>query len=207
MSFEARDLGKGAFIDYWATWMSPDEGDRLLRELITSMPWQEVAIRARDKTVVQPRLTAWAGDLPYRYSGQTLEPRSPPPALIDVWQRIAEATGVAYNHAVLNYYRNGSDNMGMHADDEVELGRNPTIAALSLGAERKFVLRPKGKKRYWVTYRLAHGSLLVMRGTLQHKWYHGVPKQPAAERPRINLTMRQLMGPPGTVDLRRRTSA
>ncbi len=194
-----RDLGKGAFIDYDGAWLEPDEADRLLTVLIEDLDWAEVTIRAGEREVVQPRLTAWAGDLPYRYSGQTLEPRPVPSALTDIWARVAAATGADFNHAVLNYYRDGGDNMGQHADDEPQLGRDATIAALSLGAVRKFVLRPKGRKRYWVTYRLEHGSLLVMRGTVQHRWYHGVPKMPSAAGPRINVTFRWLHGPPAGV--------
>lgn len=197
---ESRDLGKGAYIDYAPDWLPAEEGERLLSVLLDRLEWAEVTIWAGERSVVQPRLTAWAGELPYRYSGQTLAPRPIPDDLVAVWQQVSEATGVEYNHAVLNYYRNGGDNMGMHADDEPQLGRNPTIAALSLGAVRKFVLRPKGKKNYWVNYRLAHGSLLVMRGTIQHRWYHGVPKQPSAEGPRINVTFRRLVGPPGQDD-------
>ena len=191
-----RDLGKGAFVDYVPDWLEADAASALLTTLINGLHWSEVEIRAAGKTVVQPRLTAWAGELPYRYSGQTLDPRPVPAQLDHLWRRVADETGVEFNHAVLNYYRNGEDNMGMHADDEPQLGRNPTIAAVSLGSVRKFVLRPKGKKRYWVRYRLAHGSLLVMGGTIQHRWYHGVPKQPAADQPRINVTFRRLEGPP-----------
>ncbi|MEL7240634.1 MAG: alpha-ketoglutarate-dependent dioxygenase AlkB [Planctomycetota bacterium] len=74
-----------------------------------------------------------------------------------------------------------------------------------MGAVRTFVLRPKGRKRYWVRYRLAHGSLLVMRGTVQHRWYHGVPKATVASEqakpvgPRINVTFRRLLGGPASV--------
>ena len=198
MSTERRDLGKGAYVDYTTDWLSATDGDSLMQALLSDLTWEAVSIRAGARTVVQPRLTAWAGQWPYRYSGQTLAPRPVPAALEGVWTRVCKETGVEYNHAVLNYYRDGTDNMGMHADDEPQLGRNPTIAALSLGAARKFVLRPKGKKRYWVRYRLAPGSLLVMGGTIQHRWYHGVPKQEGAEGPRINVTFRRLLGPPTT---------
>ncbi len=194
--FARRDLGKGAYVDYAARWLDEADGTALLAALIDGQAWSEVEIRAGDKTVVQPRLTAWAGELPYRYSGQTLDPRPVSAALRPLWERVVEDTGVDYNHAVLNYYRNGDDNMGMHADDEPQLGTNPTIAAVSLGAVRRFVLRPKGKKRYWVRYQLAHGSLLVMGGTTQHRWYHGVPKQPTTAEPRINVTFRRLLSPP-----------
>ncbi|MEM7675498.1 MAG: alpha-ketoglutarate-dependent dioxygenase AlkB, partial [Myxococcota bacterium] len=171
-----RDLGKGAYIDYFPSWLPIDEASAALTALVEELEWDEVSIRAKEKVVIQPRLTSWAGELPYRYSGQTLQPRPVPTRLQALQSAVMATTGVEYNHAVINYYRHGDDHMGMHADDEPQLGRNPNIAAISLGAVRTFVLRPKGRKRYWVRYRLAHGSLLVMRGTVQHRWYHGVPK-------------------------------
>jgi alkylated DNA repair dioxygenase AlkB len=104
-----------------------------------------------------------------------------------------------FNHAVLNRYRDGGDHMGWHADDERELGQDPLIAALSLGAVRPFQLSPKRKRRTVRTLNLASGSLLVMGGALQHTWYHGVPVDRSASGERINLTFRKLLGPPGEV--------
>jgi len=80
----------------------------------------------------------------------------------------------------------------MHADDEPELGVNPVLASLSLGAVRTFVLKHKksGEKR---VIPLAHGSLLVMGGTCQHRWIHGVPKTTVEVGERINLTFRNIL--------------
>jgi alkylated DNA repair dioxygenase AlkB len=86
--------------------------------------------------------------------------------------------------------------MGRHADDERELGRDPVIAAVSVGAHRRFRMEKKGK-RLKRTLDLRHGSLLVMGGTMQHTWYHAILKEPGCERERINITFRHLLGPPG----------
>ena len=86
--------------------------------------------------------------------------------------------------------------MGMHADDEPELGRDPIIAAISLGAPRRFVMVHKKKKRDRFSTTLEHGSLLVMGGTMQHKFRHGVPKQKSITAERINVTFRLLLRPP-----------
>ena len=59
--------------------------------------------------------------------------------------------------------------MGLHSDDEPELGRRPIIASVSLGEERTFILKHKSKRDLkTVRLRLASGSLLLMKGDTQH---------------------------------------
>ena len=82
--------------------------------------------------------------------------------------------------------------MGYHADDEPELGRNPIVPSVSLGVARKFVLR-HNKTRAKVVYELAHGSLFVMGGTLQHHWKHALPKVQGDVGERVNLTFRNIV--------------
>jgi hypothetical protein len=94
------------------------------------------------KAVHEPRLTAWYGDHDYSYSGRTLARRAPSDPLRALMAKVAAAAGGAFN-AVLNRYRDGNDSMGLHADDEPELGPDPLIGSLSLGVTRRFVLVPK----------------------------------------------------------------
>ena len=189
----------GAFTEYDANWLDEDQATRLFRDLVEQLDWSERPIYALGKELMQPRLIAWAGELPYKYSGQTLEAQPTAPVLKDVLQAVSTRLGVPFNHVLLNRYRDGRDNMGMHADNEPELGKNATIAAISLGVDRWFVMCPKGKKanRFKRKFKLTHGSLFVMRGTVQHRWRHGVPKMGEVEQERINLTFRLLKGPPG----------
>lgn len=191
------DLGRGAWIAYVAEWIAADEATALLEQLTAELPWEQRPIVVAGREVMQPRLLAWGGDLPYRYSGQQIEPRPLHPALAELMARAAAACEVPFNHAMANRYRDGRDSIGMHADSEPELGREPVIAAVSLGVRRRFVLERKGRRRARRNLRLAHGSLLVMGGTCQQAWYHGVPRDPACERERINVTFRWLKGPPG----------
>jgi alkylated DNA repair dioxygenase AlkB len=95
-----------------------------------------------------------------------------------------------------NLYRDGQDSMGMHSDSEPELGENPMVVSLSLGATRRFRLRHRSKQRSGrdADLELPSGSLLVMSGTTQHYYRHGVPKQRSVSDPRINLTFRLLRG-------------
>jgi alkylated DNA repair dioxygenase AlkB len=84
--------------------------------------------------------------------------------------------------------------MGWHSDDEPELGQKPLIASVSLGAERRFLVRPKGGG---VSERviLGHGSLLLMTGDSQANWQHSIPKTKRNVGLRINLTFRQIQSP------------
>ncbi|MCA9625041.1 MAG: alpha-ketoglutarate-dependent dioxygenase AlkB, partial [Myxococcales bacterium] len=111
-----------SWLDHHAAWLSRPEADRLLAELLAGLPWEQRDIVLFGRRIAQPRLVAWASERPYRYSGQTLPPRALPPPLTEILARVNEATGCGFNHILANRYRDGRDSMGMHADDEPELG-------------------------------------------------------------------------------------
>jgi len=136
-------------------------------------------------------LVAWHGDpeAAYRYSGVTHAPCPWTPALRDIQTRLESYCGVRFNSVLGNLYRNGNDAMGWHADNERELGPEPFIASVSLGAERRFEMR-HNQSRDILRLPLAHGSLLTMGGAFQAHWRHRIPRQPAILGPRINLTLR-----------------
>ena len=201
--FKRDDLPGDAWIDYAPNWIEASAARALLAQLIDELAWEQREIMVFGKPVMQPRLIAWAGDLPYRYSGQTLEPVPMTGALAELNAAVSEVVGVPFNHVLGNRYRDGRDAMGWHADDERELGRQPVIAALSLGVGRKFMLHRKRNKRQKRHYTLSHGSLLVMGGACQHTWRHSVPKMTVISEERINLTFRLLKGPPGWRELPR----
>src|SRR5213592_2321689 len=118
-------LASGAWLDYDPGWLPPAEADETLRALRDELAWEQREIVLFGRRVLQPRLIAWAGSLGYRYSGQTLEPREPTPTTAALMARVSERTGVPFNHVLLNCYRDGSDRIGLHADNEPELGLNP----------------------------------------------------------------------------------
>lgn len=190
------DLGQGAWFSFDREWLSESEADLIYEALYRDLNWVERSIIAKGKSVWQPRLMSWAGELPYLYSGQVLEPVEMHPILEQLRVRLTESFGLTFNHVVANLYRNGEDRVGFHADDEPELGYEPLIASLSLGVSRRFVMKHKYKSRK-KSLNLRHGSLLVMGGSCQHKWYHAVPAQPEITGARINLTYRVLRGEPG----------
>jgi alkylated DNA repair dioxygenase AlkB len=190
-------LPDDAWIDYTPQWVPPTRAQSLKAELIETLAWEQRPIVVFGRSILQPRFICWAGEIPYKYSGQVLEERPLEGLLADLNAQVSAAVGIPFNHVLLNRYRNGADHMGWHADDERELGRDPVIAAISLGAKRRFYLHRKKNKGQKRRFKLGDGSLLVMGGTCQHTWRHCVPKMAGLEGERINLTFRYLHGPPG----------
>src|SRR5262245_22218563 len=157
------------------------------------MAWEQREIVLFGRRILQPRLIAWAGNLPYRYSGQTLEPRAFTPTAASLVARVCERTGARFNHVLANRYRSGNDRMGLHADDEPEMRPDPLVAIVSLGSARRFVVRPRWKReRERHDFDFGHGALLVMGGTCQRHYVHGVPRQAETPGERISLTFRTL---------------
>ncbi|ALK95147.1 DNA repair protein [Massilia sp. WF1] len=161
--------------------------ERLLRDT----PWRHETVVVYGKRHLQPRLTAWYGEAGYTYSGLRLAPMPLTPLLAELRGAVEAATGQRYNSVLLNYYRDGADSMGMHSDDEPELGPRPAIASLSYGATRTFILRHKQSKRT-LKFALADGNLLLMAGVLQQHWLHGINKTAKPTGPRLNLTFRYI---------------
>jgi alkylated DNA repair dioxygenase AlkB len=185
------ELAHGGLLFLHDPFLAPEEALRAFEGLRDELPFRQETIRLFGKPVPQPRLSAWFGDpgATYTYSGLTLAPLPFPERLAALRTRVEEAAGRPFNSVLVNYYRDGNDSMGMHADDEPELGPDPVIASLSLGDARRFVLAPKKKGGPRTALDLGGGSLLLMAGSTQHHYRHGVPKQPG-KGPRINLTFR-----------------
>eukprot|EP00913_Durusdinium_trenchii_P031735 g29720.t1 len=99
----------------------------------------------------------------------------------------------AYKYSNRIIEPNGEDAMGWHSDNEQVYGPKPTIASVTLGAERDFDLREGKGGGARLRVRLAHGSLLVMSGATQECWQHSLPRRKALKDERINLTFRRIM--------------
>jgi len=186
-------LGEGAWLEWWPAFLAPAERPDLA-SLVGELPLRADTFTLFGRTLPVPRLVAWLGEpgCRYRYSGQTYEPAPFPAGLARLRAAIVRRTGLPVNAALANYYRDGRDSVGWHADDERELGPSSddvAIVSLSLGATRRFVLRHH-RTRERRELALCDGSLLVMRGTMQRHWRHALPKARTAVGPRLNLTFR-----------------
>jgi len=165
------------------------EPDVVFARLGEETAWEQHDITLFGRTVPTPRLTAWTGDHAYRYSGIRNEPRAWSPTLRALRDRLVTELEAPFDSCLANLYRDGSDSMGWHSDDEPELGPRPTIASVSLGQPRRFLLRHRESGRRW-SVELGDGDLLVMRAESQSDYRHAVPKTARRVGPRMNLTFR-----------------
>ncbi len=181
-------------VNYCSSFLSTNEADILFAKLLATTPWQSDSITVYGKTYNQPRLTSLHAidETPYSYSNITMQPNPMTPVLRAILKKIETYSKHSFNAVLLNLYRDGKDSNGWHADNEKELGKNPVIASISLGQERFFHLKHRTIKEERFKLKLAHGSLLLMSGSLQHHWLHQIPKTTRPLEPRINLTFRTL---------------
>lgn len=193
----------GADVRLDRDWMEPAAADVMLATLTASIPWENHPVRLFGREIPAPRLSCWMGDADarYRYSGIDRAACAWLPAIAALRDRLRVQLGVDFNSVLANLYRDGSDAMGWHADDEPELGEAPVIASVSLGATRRFHLRAReGEAR--LALDLPHGSLLVMAGGTQAAYRHALSRTRRAVGPRLNLTFR-LVRPRPLSDARR----
>lgn len=190
MPFETITL-EGGELAFDPHWLAPEPADALFATLQAAIPWEVHRIRMFGREVDSPRLSCWIGDpdAHYTYSRTRFAPRPWLPALAHLREVLERATDARFNSVLANLYRDGRDSMGWHSDDEPELGAQPVIASLSLGASRRFALKARhGDERF--ALELPHGSLLLMRGDTQRHWRHALPRSTSVTEARINLTFR-----------------
>ncbi len=194
-SFESIDLGD-VQVHLHTSAFEPSDASAMLQNLAEDIPWRQDSLWIAGREIPVPRLQCWMGDAGslYGYSGMRLEPEPWHRQVQAIRSRVQELSGIQFNSVLLNLYRNGEDSVSWHADDEPELGRDPVIASVSLGAVRRFQLKHRHDRlREKLQIDLPHGSILIMGKGMQNKWLHQVPKQKTINEPRINLTFRQII--------------
>lgn len=158
-------------------------------------PWEDHVFRIFGREVRMPRRIAFYGPHDYAYSGVHHPARPLTSRLEAIRARVEHLSGARFNTVLVNLYRDGSDGMGWHSDDDYPHGGRPEIASISFGAVRRFRLRERvGGASLGVD--LQPGAVLLMRAGTQARWAHGVPKTRRAVGPRINLTFRYQVARP-----------
>lgn len=170
------------------------EASILYDELLHSIEWQKDSVKMFGKTHILKRKMAWYGDLhkKYSYSGITRNPLSWTSQLITIKKLCETLCLHSFNSCLLNYYQDGFQGMGWHADNEKELGNNPIIASVSLGATRTFRCKHR-LTNHKVDIVLEPGSLLIMKGSMQQNWVHSLPISKKIKDGRINCTFRTIV--------------
>ena len=171
---------------------SAKESGKYFDHLLNEINWKQEPIKIFGKEIMQPRLTAFYGDVDkeYSYSGITMKPAFWANELMEIKSKIEIIAKVKFTSALMNLYRDGKDSMGWHRDNEKELGRNPVIGSVSFGTARIFKLRNCDNKKIVRSIELGDGSFLLMRGETQHCWEHALPKTKKQTGKRINITFR-----------------
>ncbi len=176
-------LDARSWVDYCPGWLGGS--DALFDELLAAGDWQQRTRRMYDGVVAEPRLTAgWSS------SGVA------PVALGAMCATLSEQYGVTFDRIWVNLYRDGRDSVAWHPDRNGAVHRDPLVATVSLGARRRFQLRPRGGGRIVLTLEPGCGDLVVMGGACQHDWEHCVPKTARQVGPRMSVTLRHSEGEP-----------
>ncbi|KAJ7563812.1 hypothetical protein O6H91_03G126600 [Diphasiastrum complanatum] len=148
------ELGDGSDVLFLPHFLESKQAWQWMRSLDQDIPWCRPSLFVFGRTCTQPRETCYVaskGLQPLKYSG--FEP------IVHSWDdylplrsiltAVHEALpGTIFNSVLLNRYTSGSDYAGWHADDEKLYGTSPTIASVSLGVEREFLIRKKKKKQF-----------------------------------------------------------
>lgn len=194
--FEKHILKDGE-IWYMPNFMPPEKAAFYYKTLLENINWRQEEIKMYGKVFPVPRKTAWYGyeGFNYKYSGILCNPEPWTKELLGI-KKVIESflKEENFNSVLLNLYRDGNDKVSWHADDEKGLGINPTIASVSLGSTRRFDLKHKDDPEQKLQLELPSGSLVIMKGALQHHWLHQIPVQKKINQPRINLTFRTIKG-------------
>jgi alkylated DNA repair dioxygenase AlkB len=177
-------LDETSWVDHCPGWLSGS--DELFALLLEEGSWGQRTVHMYDRMVLEPRLTAgWSTDV---------ADESTPEQLVEMTEVLSERYGVRFDRVWVNLYRDGSDSVAWHGDRNAKVHRNPLVATVSLGARRRFQMRPKGTTKVTHSFGLGHGDLVVMGGACQHDWEHTVPKVAKAPGARMSVTIRHSSG-------------
>ena len=182
-----------ADIIYYPDFFSNSEADRIYQHLLKATPWQQDHLKIYGKVHEQPRLTALFGEKTLSYSGITMIAHEWTDEILQIKKAMNAICPAHFNSVLLNYYRDGKDSNGWHADNEKYLGQNPVIASVTFGEARPFHLKHNVLAIPTQKLLLGHGSVLIMQGVTQHFWKHQIPKTKKQVNSRINLTFRVVL--------------
>lgn len=184
-------LPKDGELNDFGVVFSKREADIILRRLLHDVSWQADTALINGQIIKSGRHVAWYANTAFRYSHSGVLREALPwgvPILEPIKKRVEQVTGCTFNSCVLNLYHDGSEGMGWHSDPEAR-GAHSAIAALSVGAARKFAFKHK-ESDVRCAMQLHHGQLIVMRGITQQYWLHALMRTAKSVGPRISLTFR-----------------
>tara|TARA_Y100001968_G_scaffold332218_1_gene389539 strand:- start:2678 stop:3256 length:579 start_codon:yes stop_codon:yes gene_type:complete len=174
-----------------SNWIEPALAKNWKEKIHNKLSWQQPVVRVFGKDHLVPRQTVFLGEegIKYRYSGLTHSANGWPSWFYPLLKLIREESHINFNGCLINLYKDGSDRMGWHSDNEKEIDSSKPIYSLSLGVSREFYLK---HRRLNIKHKLTlgDGDLLIMYPGCQEAWLHSVPKRTRVIDSRINLTFR-----------------
>lgn len=178
-------------INYYGKVLNQQLSQHYFDRLLNTIKWKNDEAIIFGRHIITKRKVAWYANAEYEYTYSNRTKFALPwtKELLELKKIVEGITGMPFNSCLLNLYHNGDEGMAWHSDDEKTLEKDSPIASLSLGAERKFMLKHKMNKNT-LSVMLENGCLLVMKGTTQTNWLHSLPKSKKIKEPRINLTFR-----------------
>ena len=171
-------LDDTSWVEHVQGWLAGDA--ELMAMLMEQAAWEQRSRWMYTRMVAEPRLTA---EYPVIAD-------APQPVLHYLTEVLSAHYGRPYARLWMNWYRDNNDGTGWHADRPQNKLDQAVIPVLSLGATRRFLIRPEagGPSTTIVTH---GGDLVVMGGRCQKDYRHSVPKQkqPAGARLSLNFSV------------------
>lgn len=195
---------KNAVFSLTENFLQPEECSRLFTRLKRDTKWQSQSIHLKHRIIKVPRMVALFGKQAYTYNDSTLKPEGDiPPVLAELLERVNAFYGVQFNSVLATLYKNENNSVAWHADDEPELGLDPSIATLSLGETRALQFKNVNDPSWKFTFAVKSGSLSLMSGPVQRFWKHRIPKENSQKHARISLTFRKIATSAATTGTRK----
>lgn len=188
-------------LSIYPRFLAPQSSAHLYEQLQREQTWPANHYEMAGRRFQLPRLQTWHADegIVYSYSNNLLQSRPWTDTLQSIKQNIESFLQLSFNAVLVNYYRDGKDYVGWHTDNEREMGEEPVIASLSLGATRVFQIKPHpsdtNRSQEIYSLPLQSGTLLVMKAGFQEQWLHRINCDPTVHQGRINLTLRNVLPP------------
>jgi len=176
-----------SYFEYLPKYIEPQKGKEYFRDIMKQVDWVSHSYQFYGREVKMPRMVKWYSKNSYDYSGLHNEPCEMIEVVKDIMKELDNHN---LNSCLLNLYRDGSDSIAKHKDDEKSMDSNESIYVISLGTTRKFTIR-SDDKTYKKTINVEHGSLFIMKKGFQEHFTHEIPKQNKILTPRISLTFRK----------------
>ncbi len=170
------------------------EADKLLNYCLSLQNWERESLSIFGKNIQLPRLVVAYSDCHQNYAYSRITHKNNPltQTFNNLLERVSSHLNIEFNHLLLNLYRDGTNSIGWHSDNEKQLGNEINIAMLSLGVSRIFKIKHLPSKKI-ISFKLKHGSLLLMKHPFQVSWNHCLPKMPSIKDLRISITFRKII--------------